>query len=256
MARSLVLVTIPASHYCEKARWALDRAGIDYREEGHVPFFSRFATWRRGEASSVPVLLTSEGVVRDSTEILHWADLHLPVAARLFPAEPELLRDVEEWEELCDVELGPHTRRLAYGYLLTERALATEVVTAGVGSALERGCVRVGYSMLARTMRRGMKIDDAGMERSRARVRALFAAVGERLADGRRALAGERFTAADLAFASLAAPVLLPPEYGARLPELAEVDGAMREFAEELRAHAAGRFALSMYREQRRARAG
>ena len=32
----LRLVTIPISHYCEKARWALDRAGIPYREERHV----------------------------------------------------------------------------------------------------------------------------------------------------------------------------------------------------------------------------
>jgi glutathione S-transferase len=27
------LVTIPISHYCEKARWALGRARIAYREE-------------------------------------------------------------------------------------------------------------------------------------------------------------------------------------------------------------------------------
>ena len=27
------LVTIPISHFCEKARWALDRAGVDYVEQ-------------------------------------------------------------------------------------------------------------------------------------------------------------------------------------------------------------------------------
>jgi glutathione S-transferase len=32
----LRLVTIPISHHCEKARWALERAGIPYREERHV----------------------------------------------------------------------------------------------------------------------------------------------------------------------------------------------------------------------------
>ena len=30
------LLTIPISHYCEKARWALERAGLAYREERHV----------------------------------------------------------------------------------------------------------------------------------------------------------------------------------------------------------------------------
>lgn len=27
------LLTIPISHYCEKARWALEHAGIPYRED-------------------------------------------------------------------------------------------------------------------------------------------------------------------------------------------------------------------------------
>ena len=37
------LITIPISHYCEKARWALDRAGIGYREERHVQIVHRVA---------------------------------------------------------------------------------------------------------------------------------------------------------------------------------------------------------------------
>jgi hypothetical protein len=32
------LVMIPISRYCEKARWALDRSGIAYREECHAAF--------------------------------------------------------------------------------------------------------------------------------------------------------------------------------------------------------------------------
>ncbi|MCW3023116.1 MAG: Glutathione S-transferase family protein, partial [Conexibacter sp.] len=32
-----ILVTIPISHYCEKARWALDRAGVAYEERRHLP---------------------------------------------------------------------------------------------------------------------------------------------------------------------------------------------------------------------------
>ena len=31
---SHTLVTIPFSHFCEKARWSLDAAGIAYPEEG------------------------------------------------------------------------------------------------------------------------------------------------------------------------------------------------------------------------------
>ena len=44
------LVTIPISHYCERARWALDRAGIVYREERHVQIVHRVASRRAGGA--------------------------------------------------------------------------------------------------------------------------------------------------------------------------------------------------------------
>ena len=57
------------------------------------------------------------------------------------------------------------------------------------------------------------------LEDDRPRVRAVFDAIAERLADGRPYLCGDRFTAADLTFAALAAAVVVPPEYGVRLPQ-------------------------------------
>src|SRR5690348_3529366 len=51
-----VLVTIPFSHFCEKARWALDHARVAYREEGHGPGLHRLATRRAGGRHTVPVL--------------------------------------------------------------------------------------------------------------------------------------------------------------------------------------------------------
>ena len=51
-----------------------------------------------------------------------------------------------------------------------------------------------------------------------AAVQRTFDAVAARLDDGRRYLCGDAFTAADLAFAALAAPALVPPEYGVAAP--------------------------------------
>jgi hypothetical protein len=42
------LVTIPISHFCEKARWALARAGLQYTEQRHVQIVHIAAAKRAG----------------------------------------------------------------------------------------------------------------------------------------------------------------------------------------------------------------
>ena len=56
-----------------------------------------------------------------------------------------------------------------------------------------------------------------------------FDAIAARLADGRPYLTGDRFTAADLTFACLAAAVVLPPEYGVALPQPEALPGPVRD---------------------------
>src|SRR5262249_57029666 len=109
---SLRLVTIPFSHYCEKARWALDRAGLAYVEEPHLPMMSWIAAKRAGGSRMVPVLVTPGGVVGDSTAIVAWCDAH--GAAEPLLGDP----DADALEELFDAKLGPHARRVAYAALL------------------------------------------------------------------------------------------------------------------------------------------
>ncbi len=100
-------------------------------------------------------------------------------------------------------------------------------------------------------MRVGMRIDDDGAERSLGYVRSVFATVDELLSDGRSYLVGKKFGAADLTFASLAAPVLLPRNYGSPLPSLGEVPGELLTQIEDFRSSPAGDFALRIYRDHR-----
>src|SRR3954451_24869544 len=81
------LLTIPISHYCEKARWALDRAGVDYREERHAQGIHQVMAKRAGGGKTVPVLVADEGVFPESEDILRYADRHLPDERRLFPED-------------------------------------------------------------------------------------------------------------------------------------------------------------------------
>jgi glutathione S-transferase len=246
------LLTIPLSHFCEKARWALDRSGVPYIEERHLQIFHYPHVRRAGGPGSVPVLVTGDGVLADSTDILAWIH-RAPVGAGgwLFPADEALRREVAALEERFDETLGPVTRRVAYAYLMPERALTYRYNCTGV-PAWERMLLPLAYPFARRMLARKMTLTDQAVRDAEASVDRGLDEVGARLADGRRYLVGDAFTAADLTFAALAAPVLLPAEYGVPLPGAAEVPTAFGNLVNKWRATVAGRFALRLYAEERR----
>ena len=244
------LITIPPSHYCEKARWALDLAGVSYQEERHPPILHWRAIRKAGGGRTAPVLVTDRGVLSDSTDILEFLNSQHPGTWRPYPQEDDLRAEVEELEELFDTTLGPHTRRVAYFHLLQHRELLMGSVLAGVSGG-ERLFFRSLRPLMCWLLRRGMRITPTSTERSLERVRNVFATVSERLAEGRPFLVGDTFTAADLTFAALAAPVLLPRGYGSPLPTLADVPTELLGLVEEMREAPAGAFALRVYRDRR-----
>jgi glutathione S-transferase len=238
------LVTITFSHYCEKARWALDRARVPYVEEAHLPLFAWVPALRAGRRRTVPSLLTGDGAIADSTDILHWADRH----GDAMPLFPDQLAEVAELEEHYDRVLGPHARRLAYGHVLPAlRELVGDV--RGVPRA-EAVLARTFARPIAAIMRRGLRVTPERVDRSRQRVDEIFAEVAARLADGRRYLVGDRFTAADLTFAALATPVIGPPELAEYLP-VTTAPPAMLAMMAHYRDTPAGAIALRLYAEDR-----
>ena len=133
MAELPRLVTITFSHYCEKARWALDRAGIAYREERHVQGIHQVAARRAGGGKTVPVLVTGAGVIAESSDILHWVDARTPPADRLFPDDPQV-------ESLCarfDEVLGG-LGRLGLGLARLDQALGRPLGRAQAAEGVER----------------------------------------------------------------------------------------------------------------------
>lgn len=239
------LITIPFSHYCEKARWALDRAGLAYAEDGHLPLFHYLATARARAGRTVPVLVAGDQVFADSTDIVAFADDHRP--GSLLPHDRAAALALEDD---FDRQLGPATRRWAYFYLLPQRE-----AIASMGSAVpgwELAALRVTRPLALGFLRRGLKIDREGVERSRTKIEDTFARVAEMLRDGRRYLAADRFTVADLTFASLAWPVLLPPEHPIGMPGLELFPPEARGQIDRWRSSPAGKHALRMYVEHRR----
>jgi glutathione S-transferase len=246
----LRLVTIPISHYCEKARWALERAGIPYHEERHVQGIHRIAARRAGGGATVPVLVTPDGGVGESEEILAWVDERTPPELRLFPDD---LRERAEVERLCrrfDEGLGPRARRLMYIHMLPQRELALRFNNQDVPPWEDRA-LRLAWPLAVRWLRRELAIRPGIENEDEAAVWREFDFVAELLAD-REHLCGERFGAADLTFASLSAAVVVPPVYGVPLPQPNVLPAQTATLVQRAREHPAGRYALALFAEHRR----
>jgi glutathione S-transferase len=251
----LRLITIPISHYCEKARWALERAGIEYREERHVQGIHRIAARRAGGGATVPVLVTPEGALGESADILDWVDRRTPPAHRLFPAEPRERAAVESVCRRLDERLGPTGRRLMYVHMLAQPKLMLSFNNAGV-PAWEDRLLRIGWPVIVRWARRELGIRPGVEVEDEAAVWRELDFVAELLADGREHLCGERFGAADLTFAALSAAVVVPPVYGVPLPQPDAMPPATATIVERARSHPAGRYAMRLFTECRRERVG
>ncbi len=242
-AAVLRLLTIPISHYCEKARWGLDHAGLQFREEPHVQGVHRLYARRAGGGGTVPVLLTPAGPIGESEQILEWCDRALEPERRLFPEHQRA--EVLTLSRRFDAVLGPCARRLIYVHMFAQPGLALKYNNQGV-PAWEERAIRHGLPVMRRFVGRALGIAPGVELADEAAVWREFDFVAGLLADGRRHLLGERFTAADLTFAALAAAVLLPPVYGWRLPEPEELQPGTRALVERARAHPAGAYALAL----------
>lgn len=275
------LITLGVSHFCEKARWALQRFGLHYVEEAHAPGFHRPAIRACGGRGTVPCLrlpapplpesaspsasATHAGLqcVDQSTPIMRWADSQAQAAAAeaqhplpppLFPPGPAGV----EVERLCrefDRKLGRAVRLWAYSHLLYTSSIAQAMVAppapGATVPAVERFVLRCGgWLLLRRMMAKGMGITPEAGEAALCTIRQQFADVAVLLADGRRYLVGGSFSAADLTFAALAAPALGQP-YGSAPGLDSATPPAMRGQVEELRGHPAGQYAIRVWEAQR-----
>jgi glutathione S-transferase len=247
----LRLVTIPISHYCEKARWALERVRIPYREERHVQGIHRFAARRAGGGATVPVLVTPDGAIGESSEILAWIDERTPPPHRLLPAEPAARAQVEGLCRRLDERLGPTGRRLMYIQMLAERELMLSFNNAGI-PAWEDRASRAGWPVMVRFARRALDIRPGVEVQDEKTVFGELDFVADLLRDGRPYLCGDRFGAADLTFAALCASVVVPPVYAVPLPQPEVLPAKTAALVERAREHPAGRYALALFTEQRR----
>ncbi len=235
------------SHYCEKARWALDYKGIPYVARNLIPGPHVTIARKLAPETCVPIMVDEGTAVQDSTEIITYLDQNYQERP-LTPQDTDEATQALEWEEYFDDEIGVTARLLFYYHALPNRSFSIRALLRGT-PWYGRALYWLIFSQVRSAMEKGMGINADSAQRSKARLMAALQTLNKEL-EQRSFLVGNRFSRADLTACALLSPLCLPgkseDEVAKHLPE------AMVEFRNE---HKHARFfgwVSEVYREYRK----
>ena len=162
---------------------------------------------------------TGETKLLDSRSVVDYYDDRAPTGRKFFPSHKAERADARELFNLCYDQFGTSVREWTS------------------------------------TVMGRQNVEPSRITEQEHRIEKTFTSIETRLADGRRFLMGDAFTAPDLAFAALAGPILMPPQYAGELPDIERLPPSIRSAVERWRARQAGQFALRLYEQERGQRA-
>jgi glutathione S-transferase len=246
------LITFPPSLDCELSRFVLGYYAIPYEEVRHTVLFSFLATLWHGGTLHFPLLYGGGSPTLDTVrKMIDHFDAGCPADRTLLLAGSDHAAVEADWTQFNAV-LGGATASYAYFHLLPHRAIMIRPLTEGTPS-YEVAAVRAAYPLFAGFLKLALHLSPDNAEKSLGQVRQVVRSVDARLADGRRYLVGGRFSLSDMSFANALGPLVLPPEYGGPLPTFDEMPPELQGVVKEMQSHPAGKFALRIYRDHRRA---
>jgi glutathione S-transferase len=205
---SATLITFGISHFCEKARWALDWHDIDYNEISWPPGLHQILSKRCGaKRTTLPIVRDGEKVVQGSDAIIDWADAQSKHPSRQLTKEGS-----REIEDRADSIIGWHVRRLAYAEILPRFPQYAKPGLFHNASRTHRFLGDMMWPVTRRLIMQAYGVTDTAAAESRSILEVELDWLDEKLGDGRPYLAGDSFSKADVAVASLLAPFARPPE--------------------------------------------
>jgi glutathione S-transferase len=230
----------------ETSRLLLAHYRVDYAERDHLFGWASLLTLLHGGYGQVPLLYGRGLRVTGPWGIVGHFDASAPPERKLIPDDPALAASAKaDWERF-NGEIGADAAVFAYFHLLPQRALMVPIFAAPVPPT-EARLTPFFYPLLSGLFRLLLRLSAPRAEQAQCRIRALFDETGDRIADGRPYLCGERITLGDIALAAASAPLLLPAGYGATMPAREAMPAPLADFADELRAHPTGRFVARLY---------
>jgi glutathione S-transferase len=239
------LTTFVVSHFSEKARWALDFAGVAYDERRLLPGPHQLVVRRLAKKTSVPILEHQGRVIQGSGAILDY--LANELAQRALEPDAANAERVRELEALADRAFGLGIQRICYFYLLDgEREGMIELFTQR-GPWWGRAFYALTFPVVAKETRRMYDVTPERTQEAKALFRSAMTDFDAEL-QGKRYLGGACPNRLDITVAALLAPLCRPPEHLVQWPELPP---GLAEFAGEFEARPTWLHVREMYRLHR-----
>ncbi len=212
------LYQLSVSHFCEKARWALDFKQQQFETVNlligpHALQAKRLTK----QKSCLPILVDGDKVIQESGAIIDYLDDKLPIP-RLTPEDKQAGKEAREWEAYLDTEIGVTIRAWIYFYLLPETENAKQVM---LHAAPDYGhtLYRFIFPKIRQVMTKAMNINEENKTRSERRWLNAIERINGRIQSNSFPV-GDSFSRADLTACALLSPLFRPAqEIQSLLPE-------------------------------------
>lgn len=245
---SITLHQFASSHFNEKARWALAYKGVAHQRESYLPGPHMSAMRKLSGQTATPVMDYEGEIISGSAAIIDKLEQAHPEPA-LYPQDPQQRRQALEDQARFDAQLGPAVRTVVFGAMLPTIGYAAQIF-GREHSGLKKTLYRAMLPMLKGLIAKGNSADTPEKIAAAEQVlQAFLSEFDERLGNGQEYLVGDRFSVADLAAASLLAPIvsLSHPDM-VRPPPVPE---AMQRLVANFSARRATQWAHTIYERHR-----
>ena len=204
------LLEFPHSHYCEKARWALDYKKIPFQAVPILPGFHLITVRRYAPGTSVPVLIDNGKAVQGSGAIIDFLEERYPEYP-LTPAEKEQRKICLEIENNHAEVLGVTVRQILYSRLLDYPEYIRHCFTQPM-PYVKQLVFRLSYPILRQKIYQTYVISDKMVERARRKLDTALSKLESRLGN-KTYFVGDHFSRADISVASMLSFLAMPPEH-------------------------------------------
>lgn len=247
MSEDRILYQFPVSHYCEKNRWQMDYKRLPYETKNLLPGPHRLRTRMLANINTLPILRDGKRVVGDSTKIAYYLEKYYP-GRPLIPAMGEARQQVIELEQQFD-RYGVAVRRWVYGLLLGQPQVMDAMLDP---YGLPKWFKRLLVPITERGVAQLYGIRPEKMAAAAEKVHEGLALIDKCIkGDPDRYLVGNQLTLADIAAASIYAPLLAPAGTPWDGLALAQQSQEVRDALEPIHASAAGQWVLRRYQRDR-----